>query len=337
MSFGHPLLLLTLLVVPAALALYLLAERRRMRYAIRYTNIDVLASVAGGRAWRRGLPLALFLVALAALCVATARPHRTTLASKDRATVVLVIDVSGSMGAKDVKPTRLAAAEAAARTFLDKAPKRMKVGLIVFAGEPQLAAPPTTDRDLVRQAIGSIGEFSGFGGTAIGDALAMAVQVAEQSVNEGTLTAAGRETPTHGLASILFLSDGAQTRGDLLPAEGAQRAKAAGIPVYTVALGTPNGVLKRDFGPFGSPLGGGGQTIPVPPDPATLNSIAEATGGQFFAATSAPKLQAAYARLGSSLGRKRQRTEVTYAFVAGAAALLVASGLLSGAWAPRLP
>ena len=334
MSFGHPWLLLTLLVVPAAIALFLLAERRRMRYAVRYTNVDVLASVVGGRDWRRFLPLALFLLALASICVALARPHRTTLVERDRATVVLVIDVSGSMGAQDVKPTRLAAAEAAARTFVDKAPKRMKIGLVLFAGEPQLAAPPTTDRELVKQAIGSIGEFSGYGGTAIGDALALATQVAVQSVNQATLTAAGRDTPTHGLASILFLSDGAQTRGDLLPAEGAQRAKAAGIPVYTVALGTPNGVLRRAFG-FGG--GGGPQTIPVPPDPATLSAIAEATGGTFTAARSASTLQHAYSKLGSSLGRTRGRTEITYAFVAGAAGLLVAAGLLGGAWAPRLP
>jgi Ca-activated chloride channel homolog len=333
-SFGNPLLLLTLLVVPAVLGLYLLAERRRMRYAVRYTNLDVLASVARGRDWRRWVPLALFLLALSAICVALARPHRTTLVAKDRATVVLVIDVSGSMAARDVRPTRLAAAEAAAQTFIDKAPKRMKIGLVVFAGEPQLAAPPTTDHQLVKDAVSSVGEFSGYGGTAIGDALAMATQVAEQAVNEGTLTAAGTSTPTHGLASILFLSDGAQTRGDLLPGEGAARAKAAGIPVFTVALGTPNGVLKRDFG-----FGGNGptQTVPVPPDPATLHAIAETTGGQFTEARDAATLQHAYAHLGSSLGRKRSRTEITYAFVGAAALLLVASGLLGGAWAPRLP
>lgn len=335
MSFGHPLLLLTLLVVPAALGLYLLAERRRMRYAISYTNLDVLASVARGRDWRRWLPLGLFLLSLAAICVALARPHRTTLVAKDRATVVLVIDVSGSMAARDVKPSRLAAAEAAARTFIDRAPKRMKIGLVVFAGEPQLAAPPTTDRELVKAAVDSVGEFSGYGGTAIGDAVALATQVAEQAVSEGTLTAAGRDTPTHGLASILFLSDGAQTRGDLQPLEGAQRAKAAGVPVYTVALGTPGGVLKRTFG-FGNGAGPA-QTIPVPPDPATLHQIAEATGGRFFEARDAATLQNAYAKLGSSLGRKRSRTEVTSAFVAAAAALLVAAGLLGGAWAPRLP
>lgn len=335
MSFGNPLLLLTLLVVPGVLGLYLFAERRRMRYAVRYTNLDVLASVAGGRDWRRWVPLVLFLLALSAICVAMARPHRSTLVTKDRATVVLVIDVSGSMAAKDVRPSRLAAAETAAQTFIDKAPKRMKIGLVVFAGEPQLAAPPTTDHELVKQAVESVGEFSGYGGTAIGDALAMATQVAQQAVNEGSLTAAGTSSPTHGLASILFLSDGAQTRGDLLPGEGAARAKAAGIPVFTVALGTPNGVLKRDFGFGGN--GGGSQTIPVPPDPSTLHAIAEATGGQFTEARDAATLQHAYAHLGSSLGRKHSRTEITYAFVAAAALLLVASGLLGGAWAPRLP
>ena len=130
MSFDRPLFLLALLAVPAAVGLYLLAERRRMRYAIRFTNLDVLAAVAGGRNWRRYVPLGIFLLALTALCLGVARPNHETMVSQDRATVILVVDVSRSMEADDVKPSRLRAAEAAIRKFLDRVPKRLRVGLI---------------------------------------------------------------------------------------------------------------------------------------------------------------------------------------------------------------
>ena len=344
MTFERPLLLLTLLVVPLTVALYVLAERRRMRYAIRFTNLDVLASVVGGRYRRRLVPLALFLLALAALCIGMGRPRHMTLVPRDRATVILVIDVSRSMEAKDVKPNRIGAAAAAVRTFLDRVPDRLQVGLIAFAGDPAVASPPTTNHDLVRQSLQTIEWFPSFGGTAIGDALAAAVKLGQQAVggpsgNLASATTAAPETQTQGLVSILFLSDGAQTRGDLEPLEGADLAKAAGIPVYTVALGTPNGVL--NFGPGGGgggfPGQFGGRRVPVPPDPETLRAIAVRTGGQFFAAQSAKSLQSAYSKLGSRLGRKPGQSEITYGFLAAAALLLVAAGLLSALWSPRLP
>ena len=344
MSFDRPLLLLTLLIIPAAVALYRLAERRRMRYAIRFTNVDVLAGVLGGRMWRRYVPLALFLLALTALCVGVARPQRTTLVPKDRATVILVIDVSRSMQARDVKPNRIGAAQAAVRTFLDRVPKRLQIGLIAFAGEPAVATPPTTDHRLVREALDTIQWYPSYGGTAIGDALAEAVRVGEQAVIGDTENLAAARTAqarvqARGLVSILFLSDGAQTRGILEPLQGAERARAAGIPVYTVALGTPGGMLQ--FGGFGrrDPFGMGGfnRRVPVPPDPDTLRAIADRTGGEFFAARDAEALRAAYEKLGSRLGRKPGETEITYGFLAGAAGLLIAAGLLSARWSPRLP
>jgi Ca-activated chloride channel homolog len=336
MTFGHPLLLLTLFVIPAAFLAYRILERRRMRYAIHYTNLDVLASVARGGSVRRHLPFAFFLAALAALCFAVARPHATTLVPQEKATVILVIDVSRSMDAKDVKPTRLLAAESAVRAFLDHAPKRLRVGLIAFAGIPSVVTPPTRDHDLVRDGLIDIASYGGFGGTAIGDAVAAAVQLGQEAITGNNLAAFQLPSqPARGLVSILFLSDGAQTRGDLLPLEGAQRAKAAGIPVNTVALGTPNGTL--DLGGGGGFGFGFSGPRRVPPDPDTLRAIAKATGGQFVEAKSSKTLNRAYAKLGSKLGRKPQRTEVTYAFLACAAGLLVAAGLLSGAWAPRLP
>ena len=350
MSFQSPWLLLGLLAVPLAVVLFLLAERRRQRFAVRFTNMEVLASVAGGSVWRRYLPAVVCLLALAALCVGIARPERDTLVPEERATVILVIDDSLSMQARDVKPTRLDAAKKALQTFIDRAPGRLRIGLIVFSGEAQVAAPPTTDHGLVQDSVGEIGFFEGFGGTAIGDALAAAVELGEQAVPElandegpGQTIAyyaqAAREK--NKLVSILFLSDGSQTRGRLQPFEGAQKAVDAGIPIYTIALGTPNGVLRGDFGPnFGSPgttPGFGEREIPVPPDPATMRDIADMTGGKFSEAQDAETLQAVYEQLGSSLGRKPGTIEVTSWFVAAAAGLLLLAGVLSAAWSPRIP
>jgi Ca-activated chloride channel family protein len=346
MSFDRPYFLVALLVVPAAIAVYLLAERRRMRYSLAFTNLDVLASVVGRTsAWRRYVPLALVLLALTAAAAALARPTVETLIPREEATVVLVVDVSGSMYAEDVKPSRLAAAQEAVRTFLDKVPKKVRVGLIVFAAEPQIATPPTTDRDLVRQAVDTLGGFPAGGrGTAIGDALAAAVKMGQQAIgvtDDGqgqaqtialtTLAADASDEGALGPVSILFLSDGSQTRGVLQPLEGAGRAKAAGIPVFTVALGTPEGVITRGFGGFGF------DQIPVPPDPATLSAIAEETGGRFFEAQSAEALESAYSRLGSSLGRVPGSRDISALFLAVAAATLVGAGVLSALWSPRLP
>jgi len=336
MSFGHPVLLLTLLVLPLAVLAYVLLERRRARYAVTFTNLDVLASVAGGPSPRRYVPPALFLLALGLLCVALARPHRSTLVASDKATVILVVDVSGSMHATDVKPTRLGAAQAAVRTFLEHVPKRVKVGLIAFSSEPQIAAPPTTDRDLVRRSLDELDFFQAYGGTAIGDAIAAATELGQKSVAKPKKpeTIAYTIAKSNPLVSILFISDGKQTRGSLSPLAGAQRAKAAGIPVYTVALGTPNGVLSRPFG-----FGGNGlpTRIPVPPDPTTLHAIASMTGGKFFNAQSADTLQSAYKQLGSRLGRVPGTREATNEVVFLAALVLIAAAVLSAVWAPRLP
>jgi Ca-activated chloride channel family protein len=340
MSFGHPLLLLTLLVLPLAIAVYLWLDRRRAKYAMTFTNLDVLASVMRGRSLRRYIPPALALLALAALCVALARPHRSTTVASDEATVVLVIDVSGSMHATDIKPSRMAAAQAALRTFLEKVPHNVRVGLIAFAGDPQVAAPPTTDLEVVRQGLDSLSYFySGYGGTAIGDAIAAAVDLVRPTNPNGAQTiaytpvATARKSPV----SILFLSDGHQTRGLLQPLEGAARAKAAGIPVYTIALGTPNGTLDRSPGGLGAPFGGGRARIPVPPDPATLRQIARTTGGEFFDARSAKAVESAYTHLGSVVARVHSKREATNEFVALAAILLVVAGGFSVLIAPRLP
>jgi Ca-activated chloride channel family protein len=360
MTFSHPLLLLTLLVIPAGLALYrLIVARRRMRYAVRYTNVEVLAAVvATGRPWRRWIAAGAFLLALATLCVAVSRPHMHRMVASDNATVILVLDVSGSMQAQDVKPTRLVAAQKALHAFLEKVPPRLKIGLILFAGEAEVSTPPTTDHALVSEAIDQTDFFRGFGGTAIGDAIALAVQVGLRSVGvQGESVSAlqsGRSlaayTPTAAkprrsastLVSILFLSDGHQTRGILRPLQGAAKARAAGIPVYTVSLGTTGNTTLRGF-PGGFPgVGGGGGGFGfgrrgLSPDPKTLKAIADDTGGKFYRAKSAGAVEDAYRSLGSKLGRKPGTTEVTDLFLAGGAFFLVLAGALSSLWSPRLP
>ena len=342
MSFDRPFLLLALLALPLAVGLYVLAERRRARYAVTFTNLEVLAAVAGGRPWRRFVPPALLLLALAAVCVGLARPHIERLVPRERATVILVVDVSRSMQAKDVRPTRLAAAQEAVRTFLDRVPDRLRVALVAFAGDPQVAAPPTLDHELVRASLDQIHLYPGYSGTAIGDALALAVELAEQATGGGSgggdgtgqtiayRTVAPAPAPEEAIAAIAFLSDGSQTRGFLEPHEGAALAKEAGVPVYTISLGTPEGTVTGNFGGFQ-------ETIPVPPDPVTMAEIAETTGGKFFAARDAGALEAVYEELGSSLGREPGQAEITAWLLAAAAAALAAALLLSALWSPRLP
>ncbi|CAN5701756.1 VWA domain-containing protein [soil metagenome] len=354
MSFQSPWLLFTLVVLAAAIGLWLYAERRRARYAVRFTNMDVLASVVSGRSWPRLLPPVLFALALGVLLVGLARPQVERMVLKERATVILVIDTSRSMQAEDVEPSRLGAAQEAVRTFLDQAPDRLRVGLVVFAGETQVATPPTRDHELVRTAVDEIDTFLVFGGTAIGDALETAVDLGKR-VTEAELSeeeeialadlgarrsfAQATSCDEPGPVSILFLSDGAQTRGILQPLEGAALAREACFPVFTVALGTPNGTIQR--GPFGgggfNPGGSDSQRIPVPPDPETLRQIAEITDGEFSEARTADALENAYENLGSRLGREPGETEVTFLFVALAAGLLVAAGVLGVFVAPRLP
>lgn len=324
MSFGSPLGLLSLLVVPAAAAGYALAQRRRARYAVAFTNLDVLASVVGRRTrWRSLVPPALALLALTSLCVAVARPRVTVQSTRQEGTVILVVDVSRSMVANDVRPSRLGAARNAIRVFLGRLPPRFAIGMISFSNFPQVVMPVTTDRAVARRSVDYLlPEF----GTAIGDALARAVEVGRAAERAQRSRRAAKPPPL----SILLLSDGSQRNGTLLPEQGAQRARDAGYPIYTIALGTPNGVVRFGYGGFE-------QTRRVPPDPATLRRIAQLTGGEFFAAPSAGALKAAYRDLGKRVSKRPRRVEATAVFVAAGAGLLLAAGLLSQLWSPRIP
>jgi Ca-activated chloride channel family protein len=329
-SFVWPLFLLTLLAVPAGLAGYLLLQRRRARYAVRFTNLEVLAAVVPeARPWRRYVPVALFLLSLSLALAALARPELTVSAPRENASVVLAIDSSGSMYSEDVPPTRLGAAQEAVRRFLKKLPARYRVGLVTFSSEAQVVASLTTDRQLVLKGLGYL--FPG-SGTAIGDGIARSVELARTDAELGgaDVPPGGTGRPTNSPVAIVLLSDGAQTRGILTPLQGAARAKAAGIPIYTVALGTLNGIVTFTQGPYS-------RTFPVPPDRETLRQVAMATGGQFYAAASASGLDAVYDKLGSSIGRVPQKREETYAALGLAALLLAAAWAFSTRWGQRLP
>ena len=328
MSFQWPLMLLALALVPLALVAYLLVERRRARYAVRFTNLDLLATVAGRSAsWRRFIPLALFLLALGGALAALARPHVKVTVPSEQASVVLTIDSSGSMFAEDVKPTRLGAAQEAVRRFLKKLPKQYRVAAITFSSEAQVIAPLTHDRQIVLDGLRFL--FPGRG-TAIGDALARSVELIREDAPDDEDSPSSGSEKKRPMSAIVLLSDGSQTRGILQPLDGARRAKSYGIPVYTIALGTPDGQITINRGGFE-------RTIPVPPDPYTLRAISRATGGQFYEARDQTKLNKVYESLGSRLGRTQKKREATYAFLGGSALLLVAAGLLSVRWLQRLP
>ena len=320
MTLVWPWFLAALLVVPLALVLALWLDRRRSRYAVAFTNLDVLASVATSRRkpWR-WVPLALFLLALTSASAALARPKAKISVPSDRATIVLLVDVSGSMRANDVKPTRLGAAQEAMDIFADKVPKGVKVGLVSFSSSADLLVIPTIDRTVLHEGIDLLVPEAG---TAIGDGLGEAVQVARTAL-VGVPKGKDGKLP----AAIVLLSDGAQTRGVLTPLQGAARARAAGIRVFTVALGTKNGTLGGLGGTYGGGLGpfGGQGRFPVRPDPVTLAAIAHATDGQTYEARSASRVQNVYKQLGASIATRSTTREISSWFAGVAALLLFAS------------
>jgi Ca-activated chloride channel family protein len=320
MSFQSPLALIGLLLVPVLVGLYVLRERRRQSYATRFTAPGLLPNLVEAEpGWRRHLPVALFIVALAAMILGVARPHASVTVQREEATVLIAIDSSLSMSSQDVPPSRLVAAQRAAQAFVDAMPKKFRVGVIGFAGRPYVALPPTEDRELVRSALKSlkVGE-----GTALGDAVALGTRLAQAE-----RTSDGRIPPT----SMLVISDGAQMSGVTTPEVAAAQAKSLHIPVYTVVVGTRDGVVNV-------PIAGGYQAqLRVPPSPDTLRTVARDTGGQFFTAPDATRLRQIYEKLSSRLGHRRQKREITDLFAGGSAAFLVFGGTLSALWFRRVP
>jgi Ca-activated chloride channel family protein len=326
MSFTTPLLLLALLVVPAVLAAAIVVNRRAAHFPVAFTNLAVLASVVPERhrAWRRFIPLALLLLALVFAAGALARPRVRLSEPAQNATIVLLVDVSGSMRANDVQPTRLDAAVSAMQTFLDRLPSQFKVGLVAFSSTPEPLIAPTSDRATIQQSIDLLEPEAG---TAVGDGIEVAVKMLRSSLSQaGYVRTPGQLVP----GAIVLLSDGAQNRGILQPLDAAHNAKLAGIRIYPVSLGTPHGVVTFGFGAFTN-------SVPVPPDPATMSAIAAETGGKAYTAQSAASVVQIYRTLGSSIGRTHKLVEVTSWFAAAAAGLLLAAIGFGQVFAARIP
>ena len=311
MSFQAPAFLLALLLVPLAALAYGAAQRRRRAATDAFASPAVRASALPRTpGWRRHAPIALYGLALAALAIALARPEATIAVPSEQATIVLATDHSGSMQATDVAPSRLAAVKTAAERFLDRVPDRVKVGGVAFDHRAEVLEAPSTDRAPLRAAIRGLEPT---GGTATGEALTAALDLVRRG---------GEEQPP---AAIVLISDGASTHGrEPLPV--AREAAEVGIPIYTVALGTAEGTV----------VGSDGVSRPVPPDPATLQAIAEASGGRSYAVEDADRLAAVYDRLGSQVATEREPREITAAFAGGALALVAGGALLSLHWFRRL-
>jgi Ca-activated chloride channel homolog len=320
MSFTWPLALIALAAVPVLVALYLDRDRRRVASQAEFGNPDLLPNVVDREPGRlRYLPPLIMLVALVFLIVGVARPHATVSVPREEATIVLAMDVSRSMKANDVEPTRLDAARTAAKTFLDEVPEKFRVGVVSFASRAVVVLPPTADRSLADVALDSLrpGE-----GTALGDAVALSARIGQRQ-----RTSDGKVPPT----AVLLISDGANQGGRASPAAASRIARSLGVPVYTVLVGTPDGIVEREL------PGGFRELIRVPPSPDTLSGVAQATGGQFFTATNDTRLRQVYERLGSQLGSRTESREITDFFAGGSAVLLVIGGALSALWFRRVP
>ncbi|MGH2743064.1 MAG: VWA domain-containing protein [Thermoleophilaceae bacterium] len=319
MTFQSPLYLIALVLVPAAIGVYVLADRRRRAGAARFASPLLMPSVApAGPGFRRHLPLAFYAVALAAVAFALARPEATVAVPEERAAVVLTTDISGSMDARDVRPSRMTAVRRAALDFLEEAPDELRIGAVAFNHSVRRVEPPRSDRGDTRALIESL---SPSGGTATGEGLAAAV---------GLISRPGARDRERPPAAVILLSDGTSTHGRD-PVQVAREAARLRIPIYTVAFGTDAGTIEVQR-PDGTTA-----TRSVPPDREAMRRVATISGARTFSANAGAELATVYERLGSQVATREERREVTAAFVGGAAAFLLLGGVLSLRWFGRLP
>jgi Ca-activated chloride channel homolog len=324
-SFLAPWRLVLLAVPIALLVAYVVVQRRRSRYAVRFTNMELLDSIAPDRpGWRRHIAAIGLLAGLVIASMAAARPAFATQESDHASIVMLAVDTSLSMEATDVTPSRLQAAQDAARHFLTSMPAHTRVGLVGFDGNVRVLAEPTEDHNAVAAALDQLrlGE-----GTAIGSAVQTSLQAIKSATSSATTTTT---TPTSGStapsATIVVLSDGETTVG--VPNDtAAQEAAAAGVPVSTIAFGTDNGTVADPSG----------RLVPVPVNRPALARLAEQTSGQSLSAESAAELDNVFAKLGQGVNRHPVTKEVGDWFAGGALTLLALAGVSSLAWFSRLP
>jgi len=314
-TFQWPwLLFLPLIIIPILVVLYVVAQMQRRKYALRFTNVALLSQVAGkGPGIRRHIPAVLFLSGLTFLLISLARPEATIRIPKDEASVVVAIDVSGSMQAEDLKPNRMEAAKSAAQALVDTVPDQLQLALISFNAGANLNVPLSRDKDAIRR---SIDRLSANGGTAIGEAIFLGLdQLANRQVDPQA---------EKNQAIIVLLSDGTNTSGRA-PEMGLERARQEGVKIYTIGVGERGA----------NPTLRSGQRVGL--DETTLQRIAEATDGEYFYAANAGDLERVYADLGSQISWVEEKTEVTALFSALGAMFFTLAGLLSLWWFSRLP
>jgi Ca-activated chloride channel family protein len=313
---------LAFIAAPVILLLaYLLAQRSRRRAAVRFSSVDLLASVAPRRpGWQRHLPAAAFLAALAVFVLGFAQPARLVRTPKQRATVVLTLDTSGSMVATDISPSRLAAAQAAARRFVEALPPGVQIGLVAFSSDASMLTAPTSDRATVLAAIDTL---HANGGTAT----AAAIRLSVEAVSTVPVGKSGQKAP----GTIVLMSDGSPTIGEngQSPAASVQNeetaAKAAGVKVNTIAFGTASATVTIN-----------GEIVPVPADPGAMAQIASSTGGRTFSAQSADQLKSVYNEIGRVVGYNVSHRDISAWFIAIALVLMVAAAAGALIWNQRL-
>lgn len=309
-TFLQPTWLALLAVVAGLAGSYVLAQRRRPRYTVRFTNLELLDVVAPERpGLRRHIPAVLVLAGAVAMVLGLARPTRLVPVARRSGTVVVAIDVSPSMMATDVSPNRLAAARTAVGRFSDLVPSRIRLGLVTFAGTAQVVVPPTSDRDLLQRALAQLRFRSE---TSLGEAIHASLDA---------LAATGLTDS----AGVVILSDGASTTGRP-DDQAARRAQDAGVPVSTIALGTRSGSVVL-----------GGETVSVPPESSVLRKIASVTGGRYFDAASEAELNEVYETVRQSVITAEEQHDLTTWFLGAAFTVLMVACACSLAWFARLP
>ena len=332
MNFLWPEFLWLLFALPACVALYLWILQRRNKTAVRFTNLGILKEAVGGSLrWRRHVPPALLLVALGAMIAAIARPAAVITLPSSHETVILAIDVSGSMRASDVEPTRLEAAQAAARAFVAEQPRSTRIGIVAFAGSAALVQPPTTNRTDI---VAAIDHLQLQHATAVGSGLLVSLKALFPEQDFEVLPPRLRKTDaefrpvpagSYTAGAIVLLSDGQTTTGPD-PVEAARLAAARGVRVFTVGVGTDNGQL----------LTGEGWSMRVRLDEEALQAIADLTRAEYFYAGNAMDLKKVYQSLRSKLVMEKKETEITALFSALAAATVLLSATLSLLWFNRV-
>lgn len=331
MSFLWTNMLWLLLLLPVLVIVYVLLQRRRQKYAVRYASLslvkDTLGRVPG---LRRHIPPLLFLLGVGIMIVALGRPAATVTLPSQQGTVILSVDISGSMRAQDIQPSRLEAAKAAARAFVEKQPRNVRVGIVAFSTTSMLVQAPTRNRNEVLAAINRLATQRG---TAVGSGILTSLRAVfedpETSASPSLYDSFNPSSPAPGSYSsavIVLLSDGESNRGPD-PLEVAERVAAVGIRIYTVGLGSPEGVVLSFYG----------RSIRVRLDEESLKGIARQTGGSYFKADSETDLVGIYEALSTQLVAETEKTELTAFFTGAAAVVLLLAATLSMLWFKRLP